>query len=238
MTDHPIIFSAPMIQALLDGRKSMTRRLAWMFSTKGVDHWRPSRWQKVKPGDRLWVRETWAHDGPDLATVKETCFDIMPGSAIYGPYYRATEVAPDTLNWRSPIFLPRWASRLTLIVTATKIERLHDISEEDAILEGCAASPETISYWWDGYDNRLLDRDGNAASVSVIAGGKYTDVPPEWMEVTRKSKMTKRAVSARERFFDLWRIFRGTDSINPEIVALSVIPHTTNIDQMPQAEAA
>lgn len=104
------------------------------------EYWTLSPWQRVKPGDRLWCREAWAHDGPDLATVKATCFDIMNGSAICEPYYRATETAPNTLKWRSPIHMPRWASRLTLIVTATKIERVQEITNEDARAEGVMPS--------------------------------------------------------------------------------------------------
>ncbi len=86
-------------------------------------------------GDRLWVREAWAHDGPDLATVRAAFEDAL-GGAGYGPYYRATEPAPDTLSWRSPIHMPRWASRLTLTVTEIRVQRLQDISEADAIAEG------------------------------------------------------------------------------------------------------
>ena len=87
------------------------------------------------PGDRLWVRETWSHDAPDLATCRAAHEDVCNGIG-YGPYYRATEVAPDTLRWRPAIYMPRWASRITLEVTGVRVEQLHDISEEDAKAEG------------------------------------------------------------------------------------------------------
>lgn len=139
MTDRPVIFSAPMVRALLDDRKTMTRRLAWreftrttlksraaMRSTVYRDGtwWEPSPWQKVQAGDRLWAREThyvWSAGNKDGG-----------GKRIS---YRATE--PDTpTTWMPSIHMPRWASRLTLIVTATNIERLQDISGEDARAEG------------------------------------------------------------------------------------------------------
>lgn len=141
VTDLPIIMSAPMVLALIERRKTKTRRLAWRWPAdpeNGMHESTPSSWQRVGPGDRLWVREAWAHDGPDLATVRARREDAMTGggSMTYGPYYRATEVSPDTLKWRPSIFLPRWASRITLTVTATWIEHVQDISEEDAQAEG------------------------------------------------------------------------------------------------------
>jgi len=126
--DYPVIFSAPMIRALFDGRKTMTRRMAWHSNKKtGADYVekaRASSWQKVAAGDQLWVRE--AFQVPALCDIQ----------------YRATSTErighwnPEIGPWRPSIHMPRWASRLTLVVTATKIERLQDISEADAIAEG------------------------------------------------------------------------------------------------------
>jgi hypothetical protein len=122
--ERPILFSAPMVRAILDGRKTQTRRLA---TGRGNSY--------GERGDRLWVRETWAHDGPSLDAVRTAHEDAM-ASLGYGPYYRATEVAPDTLRWRPSIHMPRWASRITLEVTDVRVQRLHEITEEDAIAEG------------------------------------------------------------------------------------------------------
>ena len=143
MTDRPIIFSGPMVRALLAGTKTQTRRIlppdlqaAFDRAGEGIVRRHPKQqgigWDKVR---RMWVREAWAHDGPDLETVRARFEDAL-GGAGYGPYYRATETAPDTLSWRSPIHMPRWASRLTLTVTEVRIQRLQDISEEDARAEG------------------------------------------------------------------------------------------------------
>ena len=77
------------------------------------------------PGDRLWVREAWC-------------------DTMQGPAYKATWGIEQ--QWRSPIHMPRWASRLTLIVTDVRVERIQDISEADAQAEGCHvyASSATI----------------------------------------------------------------------------------------------
>ncbi|MCZ7564714.1 MAG: hypothetical protein M5U08_13820 [Burkholderiales bacterium] len=203
MTDRPIIFSAPMVRALREGRKTMTRRPLAPGNLRFFDgrgrSWRPSRQQvaeaqdgaldfrnvegdvwtwkaKAYPhqapatrttwfahvapavGDRLWVRETWqtgttddgpritfkatpdyfeidAWDGPDHGRGPSFNYEKCPGAEF-------CHWLGDVLNadgpWRSPIHMPRWASRLTLTVTAVRIERLQDIGEEDAIAEGCA----------------------------------------------------------------------------------------------------
>lgn len=146
MKDQPIIFSAPMVRALLDGRKTMTRRLlkpqtrpairddgtalpVTVFQGEGE---RPRvaiglciTTQEIKyaPGDRLWVREA-----------------FMPRpmlEQIARPHYRADNDRPEWRGlWKPSIHMPRKVSRLTLLVSAIKIERLQDISEDDAVAEG------------------------------------------------------------------------------------------------------
>lgn len=128
MTDRSIIFSAPMVRALLDGRKTMTRRLAWRAPLQP----RPTIWQNVGPGDRLWVREGFCPRYFDDGNPAYKA-DWTTGSA---------DVAMEP-KWTTSIHMPRWASRLTLIVTATKIERLQDISEGDAKAEGAR--------WYNGH---------------------------------------------------------------------------------------
>lgn len=135
MADSPIIFSGPMVRALLDGRKTMTRRLA--FDKKG----RPTIWSKIllamrqqreleerikaiRPGDRLWVRENHA--------VWSAGYNDGSGRHIS---YQATEPDAPT-SWTPSIHMFRFASRMTLVVTATKLERLQDISAADSVAEG------------------------------------------------------------------------------------------------------
>lgn len=156
MTDRPILFSAPMIRALLDGHKTMTRRLAWgkpkpfntpdqrkRLAAKGWDcrddhAYPPSVWQKTRPGDRLWVREAWQDWCPIWDGAWCGCGSDKMRAETHRPAYRATpDERGEPKKWRSSIHMFRWASRLTLIVTATRIERLQDISGDDAIAEGC-----------------------------------------------------------------------------------------------------
>lgn len=98
-----------------------------------------------KPGDHLWVRETWS-----LLKVWDDC---RPGiiSKDTKPYikYAATDTQNnDDGKWRSPIHMPRWASRITLEITEVRVQRLHDITEDDAKQEGvdpietCCGQPD------------------------------------------------------------------------------------------------
>jgi len=138
--DVPIIYSAPMVRALIEGRKTMTRRLP------NRDKRGPGRsWQLVKPGDRLWVRENFS--GP------YTCgYGRIPASRQDDwPVWYWADGNPNDGDWEKPrpsIHMPRWASRLTLAVTAVKVERLQAISLEDVRAEGC----EVRQMWLLGAD--------------------------------------------------------------------------------------
>jgi len=139
--DRPIIFSAPMIRALLEGRKSQTRRR--IVTDQSLINFRPDGTPgKVAPnkrynlGDRLWVRENHALVGGG-----------DPGIPIYAANWREDARArgfdniPDKPpRWTPSIHMPRWACRLTLIVTDVRVQRIQDISEDDAIAEGVQAT--------------------------------------------------------------------------------------------------
>jgi hypothetical protein len=148
MKDRPILFSAPMVRAILDGRKTQTRRrvvksFRTMIPAMGVEldcvkdlDGQPSRldlapdnWEICPygvPGDRLWVRETWAapHDCDHLKPK-----EIPEGTRIH---YMASWEGPCGLLRRPSIFIPRWASRITLEVVNVRVERLQDISDRGA----------------------------------------------------------------------------------------------------------
>ena len=137
MSDHPIIFSGPMVRAILDGRKTQTRRVvkpqpyqietSWLRPVPGEwwKHLRP-RLPYGIPGDRLWVRETWA----EYVDVESGVHDDERFC------YRATDKMMLPVKWRPSIHMPRWASRITLEVTGVRVERLQEISEADARVEG------------------------------------------------------------------------------------------------------
>jgi hypothetical protein len=128
VTEHGILFSAPMVRAILEGRKTQTRRVLnpMHISVTGE----LLRWPYGDRGDRLWVRETW-RVGSDNRV-----------------HYRADE--PDGGGpWRPSIFMPRGASRITLVVTDVRPERLQDISEGDAEREGVdGPSCSDEAYGW------------------------------------------------------------------------------------------
>jgi hypothetical protein len=123
VTDRPIIFSGPMVRALLDGRKTQTRRLA------------ASPLRRAEVGDRLWVRETFRH-WQGSASGKTAVYAVDDQWIDWGSGERFVE----KVQWLSPatpsIHMPRWASRLTLDVTAVRIEHLQAISVFDAAAEG------------------------------------------------------------------------------------------------------
>ena len=145
MTDRPIIFSGPMVRALLDGKKTQTRRL------------RSSPLSKCEVGDRLYVREAWrAHgeeDCDNLASATSTC--TGPEHIMFSA--SADEAEQALFKFRPSIHMPRWASRLTLRVTRVRYEHLRAISREDARAEGIYALPrdgsgssvERFSNLWD-----------------------------------------------------------------------------------------
>ncbi len=148
MPDKPVIFSAPMVRALLDGRKTQTRRVlkpqpsphVQIYRVGSAWDWRDgTRGGSVRvpctPGDRLWVRE--ALDLGDLAypighatyAADRSDVDLRPeGAAAWAGDYKRQSVPS--------IHMPRWASRLTLTVTEVRVQRLQQISEADAVAEG------------------------------------------------------------------------------------------------------
>jgi hypothetical protein len=149
--ERPILFSAPMVRAILEGRKTVTRRIfkhrtversdgfVDVYSGPDIDSWigtfRPGGMFTSpygEPGDRLWVRETWCRRWDETRSDWD------------GFYYRADGV--DVLDrddhskspWRPSIHMSREASRITLRVTSIRVERLQAITEEGAKAEGAA----------------------------------------------------------------------------------------------------
>ena len=145
--EKPILFSGEMVRAILDGRKTQTRRVIKpqpMFSNVAVNGMTLERQiagEKAwlinhkcpygKPGDTLWVRETWAsHRYMDDTAPSE----FTPGAQMLPIFYRAnygSALSGDCGKWRPSIHMPRWASRLTLRVVDVRIERVQEIEPGD-----------------------------------------------------------------------------------------------------------
>ena len=196
--ERPILFSGSMIKVILEGRKTMTRRVIKPNISSGFDVGHGPEDAKAgypfvedeygdfhkatdfcpygKPGDRLWVRETWRvgawsdEDGicvdyradnycrkdwlgvPDEGVFERLWVDSTDDAIKAGlepdengRYWWQPGQAPT--RWRPSIFMPRWASRITLKITEVRAERLQDISEADAIAEGVTLPERTVTHY-------------------------------------------------------------------------------------------
>lgn len=196
MKSRPILFSAPMVRAILEGRKTQTRRVVkikdhslplargfWMDPDgKCVDKDGPrySFGHRVPgdpgnmyvhervtcpyglPGDRMWVRETWGvwawSDGYTLNEHIEYRADRQDGRI------------PDGVSrWRPSIHMPRKHSRITLEITGIRVDRLQEISEEDAMAEGVDRDPEPLDP-----DDQEDPREVGYPSASALAMAEAT----------------------------------------------------------------
>lgn len=131
MKERPIILSAEMVRAILAGRKTQTRRVIterYQQCLSPEDE--PEAFLEFcpygQPGDRLWVRETWGWFSKQFEW-----------GDCRGVSYKADNAfAPKYQTFRPSIHMPRWASRITLEIVSVRVERVQDISEEDAKAEG------------------------------------------------------------------------------------------------------
>lgn len=141
MKERPILFSGEMVRAILDGRKTQTRRVVKPpppSNSGGTSEIFALAKQCPygQPGDWLWVRETWAPAATEGYDKRDD------GGLIW---YRATDERVCMGPWRPSIFMPRQVSRIMLEITDVRVERLQDITEEDAKAEGVAAWHDTAN---------------------------------------------------------------------------------------------
>jgi hypothetical protein len=199
--ERPILMSAPMVRAILEGRKTQTRRIVkpqpkpapmagwWVdYDTPKEKHFSFAEdvcehyFHEVAcpygnvygdgSADRLWVRETWRDRMPGGC---EPMKEMVEYAATPWP---AEHDAGEIGKWRPSIFMPRWASRITLEITDIRIERLKDISNADAEAEGVE---------WDG--------------SFVVMGPGHIKVPKG---------------SPRSAFTRLWDSINGQGEENPK----------------------
>ncbi len=197
MTERGMIFNAEMVRAILDGRKTQTRRVMkpqpaddiarGVFPNPDTFGWKSSLKHKHgsitahfcpfgKPGDRIWVRETWAEAGagaPNLKLYRANYPAHVPS--------RYENVPPaEEIRWTPSIHMPRWASRILLEITDVRVERLNSISDADCIAEGIIPVPK--------------DRD---------------DDHQFWRDYHLSGDGTFCVHSPRESFESLWKSVRG-----------------------------
>ncbi|MFU2766347.1 hypothetical protein ACM7NV_11845 [Pseudomonas aeruginosa] len=156
MKERPILFTGPMVRAILEGRKTVTRRVVKPqpdFLGSMVDPNTPFKTLDAglharitcphgQPGDRLWVREAWAADAQVDAIAPS---DLSQGEPIWYPADLSVRQTGCSMiskgRVRPSIHMPRWACRILLEITAVRVERLQDISEEQALAEGVRGEP-------------------------------------------------------------------------------------------------
>lgn len=214
MADRPILFSAPMIRALLEGRKTQTRRIIkpqpeqtprgmWhirggcLLSADATDEEIAQAqldYIRYEIGDRLWVRESLTKF-QTFGAPQPTCHYPADDTGVYGAMIVPSDGSGRAYwQWqrdRIPsIHMPRWASRLTLVVKDVRVQRLQDISKEDVIAEG------------------ISEREGYPI-INVYAG---------W----------------HEPFAQLWERINGDGAwdANPFVVALTFDVRHCNIDKL------
>ncbi|HEP8230567.1 hypothetical protein PAE77_19880 [Pseudomonas aeruginosa] len=202
MKERPILFTGPMVRAILSGQKTVTRRVL-----KGLDPellgetMTRAQWQKVnrerpvsfgatyfcpfgQPGDRLWVREAWAQINVAQA----------PGETWV--VYRECDNRTDYGGpWKPSIHMRRRDSRILLEITAVRVERLHDITEDQAEAEG-VERPENITNVdvWDGAERELFNAMNQPRARfrrlwSDINGSESWDSNP-WVWVVEFKRVT------------------------------------------------
>jgi len=183
---RPILMSAPMIRAELAGYKSQTRRIVkdpGLYAI-GFPHDATTRARELialasqcpygVPGDLLWVRETWARRSEMKAAIYKA--DEVNAIGAYG-----------AVRWTPSIYMPRWASRLTLRITGVRVEQLQDISEADARAEGIAftlgrdpyASGSAACRWASAVHP---DRAWNSARAAYEELWEHINGPGSWAE--------------------------------------------------------
>ncbi|EMG6470737.1 hypothetical protein RHS97_001841 [Klebsiella oxytoca] len=184
MIERGMIFNAEMVRAILDGRKTQTRRIVKLQPDEdGLAKVTNGPWVDTSErnyrcpfgdvGDRIWGRETWVEAGasaPNLKLYRANYPEHVPS------HYENVPPANE-IRWTPSIHMPRWASRILLEITDVRVERLNAISEHDAQAEG----------------------------VAKLRGGFWQHYQPGW---------TQHQLSARGSFVTLWKSIYGEESWN------------------------
>ncbi|MHA6161021.1 hypothetical protein ACX3X6_08965 [Pseudomonas sichuanensis] len=216
--ERPILFNGPMVRALLDGRKTVTRRpikpsmrgfdVSFELHQQDDGSWRPmhtfdescmddqgTEHPIICPygqiGDRLWVRETWHCDhfevqrGPYL---KPADLDIAEAREDGTLVYAADGLTPYEAEqpvWKPSIHMPRWASRILLEITNVRVERLQDISKQQALAEGVRLYTDHAEcgdwYHVEGIETYSSDPRKSFELLWESTGGDWAGNPWVWV---------------------------------------------------------
>ncbi|HGM5805693.1 TPA: hypothetical protein ACKP33_001926 [Serratia marcescens] len=206
MKERPVIFNGEMVRAILDGRKTQTRRVVsdrhlhlidvasqvgeCYPLESGIDHANSQSYYREhcpfgQVGDRLWVRETFAGhylDDDQIQDIKDGRCKAKCLCEYRADYGDDAECAD---GWTPSIHMPRWASRITLEITAVRVERLNDISQEDAQVEGMELTGWVPSYSNPdnaGFDETFTPYDNFAMLWQSIYGEESWSANP-WVWV-------------------------------------------------------
>lgn len=201
--EKPILFKGDMVVALLDNRKTQTRRMVRLplidrqltgceiagSEINGMlKEGRFDICPHGKPGDRLWVKETWV--GSQTTMMGYFKADLQYWNhATNKPSKDCGQ--PELCKWKSPLFMPRWASRITLQIISIHAELLNNISEEDAIAEGAMYHDGgTIGHSGYRYDYRDVFSSAKWAYVhlweSINGNGSWKSNPWVWVLTFQK----------------------------------------------------
>ena len=197
--ERPILFSAPMVRAILEGRKTVTRRevkgsgLVWLdnFLAEYVANPENNLCPYGNSGDRLWVRETWYCDhfevqkGPYLRP--DDMHDLDQSREDGELVYAADGLAPyeqEQPTWKPSIHMPRWASRILLEITDVRVERLQDISEKQARAEGIVGVAFRPDDGWPICAGYMVGPDDEMTGLQTTAAkafaGLWDSVGGDW----------------------------------------------------------
>lgn len=181
MKERGIIMAASSVRGILDGTKTLTRRLAKLNAAgrvrRGKKNWHVDDPHAVLAcplgvrGDRLFVKEAWAHarGGIGCSMYRSVATDA-PTIA-----YRADgALVGESFAWKPSLFMPRWASRITLEIADVRVQRVHDISEEDAIAEGVRSLPEPGEA---EFDRKVCPRCGGTGLYDGLCPGTLGVLP-------------------------------------------------------------
>jgi hypothetical protein len=195
MKERPILFSAEMVWAVLDGTKTQTRRVIKPQPPSGIFNDGSGRWYPTGvwgghdwrcpygvPGDGLWVRETHAIVPRTAYAMSDVQQVLCPDNEHDAAIFRAGwTLSNGGFRWRRSIHMPRWASRIDLINRNVRVEELQDISEDDAAAEGIQRHPGPYIL-----DFARLWNSTNATPKPVRSDGRiirYESYP--WSEAER-----------------------------------------------------